>query len=230
VVGVESLMRLVDDDGDLVLPEGFIDVAEDTGLIVDLDRRMLAWGVQRLARWSTQGIDLTVQVNVSAYTLSHPGFVEHVVDSLALLDVDPAALQLELTESSLVPGGSAAQDAMRRLAEHGVRSGIDDFGTGYSALAYLPHLPVGFIKIDRSFVSRLDGTSRPTAVVRAIIELAHAHGYRVTAEGVESAQQADLLRHMGCDHAQGWYFGRPGFEEVPQPTWIESRRPTYHPS
>jgi len=113
---------------------------------------------------------------------------------------------------------------MSRLAAAGIRTGIDDFGTGYSALAYLQELPVSFIKVDRAFVSRLDGSPRPSAVVRAIVQLAHAHGYRVTAEGVESQTQADLLRDMGCDYAQGWLFGRPAVQELPLLTWGENRR------
>ncbi|WP_426564940.1 putative bifunctional diguanylate cyclase/phosphodiesterase [Angustibacter sp. McL0619] len=224
VVGVEALMRLIDDDGRMLLPEGFIDVAEDTGLIVELDHRMLERGVAKLAEWIEQDVDLTVQVNVSARTLGLPGFEERVHELLAQYGVPPTSLQLELTETSLVPGGSPAQDAMSRLATVGIRTGIDDFGTGYSALAYLQDLPVSFIKIDRAFVSRLDGTSRPSAVVRAIVQLAHAHGYRVTAEGVESQTQADLLRDMGCDYAQGWLFGRPAVQGLPQRTWGENRR------
>ncbi|MGN6610639.1 MAG: putative bifunctional diguanylate cyclase/phosphodiesterase [Angustibacter sp.] len=225
VVGVEALMRLVDDSGDLMLPENFIDVAEDTGLVVALDHWMLEEGVATLAEWARQGnADLTMQVNVSARTLEQPGFDEYVLDVLDSYGVGPTALRLELTETSLVPGGSPAQDAMRRLATTGIKTGIDDFGTGYSALAYLQELPVGFIKVDRSFVSRLDGSERPSAVVRAVVELAHAHGHQVTAEGVETEQQAQLLREMGCDHAQGWLFGRPSLEHVPEQTWVERRR------
>jgi diguanylate cyclase (GGDEF)-like protein len=225
VVGVEALMRLLDDDGRLILPEGFIDVAEDTGLIVELDRWMLEAGVATLAEWAAEGNgELGMQVNVSARTLSQPGFDDYVVAMLQRHGVEHRALQLELTETSLVPGGSPAQDAMRRLAAVGIKTGIDDFGTGYSALAYLQDLPVEFIKVDRSFVSRLDGSARPSAVVRAVVELAHAHGYLVTAEGVETTQQADLLRGMGCDHAQGWLFGRPSVEHVPERTWVEGRR------
>ncbi|WP_460459329.1 putative bifunctional diguanylate cyclase/phosphodiesterase [Angustibacter peucedani] len=225
VVGVEALMRLVDDEGDLVLPEGFIDVAEDTGLIVELDRWMLETGVARLAQWAATGEnELMMQVNVSARTLSQPGFDGEVTRLLERHGVPSSALRLELTETSLVPGDSPAQDAMRALKAVGILTGVDDFGTGYSALSYLQDLPVGFIKVDRSFVKRLDGTSRPSAVVRAIVELAHAHGYSVTAEGVESTQQAELLRDMGCDHAQGWLFGRPTVEQAPTRTWIENRR------
>jgi diguanylate cyclase (GGDEF)-like protein len=224
VIGVEALMRLVDDDGRLLPPEGFIDVAEDTGLILELDHHMLERGVAKLAEWAEQDLDLTVQVNVSARTLGQPGYERRVHELLTLHGIEPTSLQLELTETSLVPGGSPAQDAMSRLAAVGIRTGIDDFGTGYSALAYLQDLPVSFIKIDRAFVSRLDGSPRPSAVVRAIVQLAHAHGYKVTAEGVESQLQADLLRDMGCDYAQGWLFGRPAVQELPLLTWGENRR------
>jgi diguanylate cyclase (GGDEF)-like protein len=225
VVGVEALMRLIDDGGELMLPENFIDVAEDTGLVVALDHWILEEGVATLSEWAQHGnSELTMQVNVSARTLEQPGFDEFVLEVLAAHGVGPTALRLELTETSLVPGGSPAQDAMRRLATVGIKTGIDDFGTGYSALAYLQELPVGFIKVDRSFVSRLDGSERPSAVVRAVVELAHAHGHQVTAEGVETEQQAVLLRDMGCDHAQGWLFGRPTLEHVPEQTWIEKRR------
>ena len=208
-VGAEALVRLVEGD-ELVLPERFIEVAEDTGLVVELDRWMLRQGVGRLRRWQDEGAgSRTVSVNVSGRTMSQPGFADFVLDVLAEMGVRPAGLLLELTESSLLPDGSAAQEAMRQLAAAGVQTGVDDFGTGYSALSYLHDLPVGFLKVDRSFVRRLDGSPRPSAVVRSVVELAHAHGLQVTAEGVETAEQARLLREMGCDHAQGWLFGRP---------------------
>ena len=209
-VGAEALVRMVEND-ELVLPEHFIEVAEDTGLVVDIDRWMLAEGVRQLRRWRADGTadEFTLSVNISARTLGQPGFDAFVLELLTEHGVPAACLRLELTELSLLPGGSAAQDAMRRLAEAGVQTGVDDFGTGYSALSYLHQLPVGFIKVDRSFVSRLDGSPRPSAVVRSVIELAHAHGFQVTAEGVETPQQAELLRELGCDHAQGWLFGRP---------------------
>ncbi len=215
VVGVEALVRMLDDDGGLVPPDSFISVAEDTGLIVELDRWMLGQGVRALGQWQHRGVGpLGVQVNVSARTLSQPGFDDFVVDLLHQHTVDHSELRLELTETSLVPGGSAAQDTMRRLAAVGIKTGVDDFGTGYSSLAYLQDLPVAFIKVDRTFVSRLDGSPRASAVVRAVVELAHAHGYQVTAEGVETQQQADLLLGMGCDHAQGWLFGRPSLGQL----------------
>ncbi|GAB3674338.1 putative bifunctional diguanylate cyclase/phosphodiesterase [Angustibacter aerolatus] len=209
-VGAEALVRLTDDDGVIVLPDDFIDVAEDTGLIVDIDRWMLRQGAAQLQRWSRHGLRMTLSVNVSARTMGQPGFDDFVLEVVREHHLAPDSLKLELTETSLLPGGSAAQDTMRRLASFGIQTGVDDFGTGYSALSYLHDLPVGFIKVDRAFVSRLDGSPQASAVVRSVVELAHAHGFQVTAEGVETRLQADILREMGCDHAQGWLFGRPG--------------------
>ena len=116
---------------------------------------------------------------------------------------------VELTESSLLDATGRRAREVRRLKELGVRVGLDDFGTGYSALAYLDRFPLDFLKIDRSFVARLGTGDRADAVVSAIVTLAHAHGLVVTAEGVETAEQADALRRFGCDRGQGWLFGRP---------------------
>ncbi|MGL4174131.1 MAG: putative bifunctional diguanylate cyclase/phosphodiesterase [Actinomycetota bacterium] len=210
VHSMEALVRIKNNDSGWILPDAFIPVAEDTGLIVELDRRMVEHGVRQLSRWrgtSAQGI--VIQVNMSARTLSQPGIEEFVLSLITRYKIDPTHLRFELTETSLVPGGSAAQDTLVRLAAAGIRTGVDDFGTGYSALAYLHDMPVTFIKADRTFVSRLDGSAKANAVIRAVIELAHAHGFQVTAEGVETEQQAQLLREMGCDFAQGWLFGRP---------------------
>ncbi len=218
MIAVEALVRMREEDGSLSHPDAFISVAEESGLIVDLDQWMLEQAVQALGEWQQRNVGaLGVQVNVSARTLSRAGFEAFVMNLLARHRVDPTDLRLELTEAALVPGGSPAQDTMRRLAGLGVRSGIDDFGTGYSSLAYLQELPVSFLKVDRMFVSRLDGSHRANAVVRAVIELAHAHGYSVTAEGVETAKQAEILREMGCDDAQGWLFGRPQLWQPPSP-------------
>jgi diguanylate cyclase (GGDEF)-like protein len=207
--GVEALVRIRRADGSLMQPSEFIEVAEDTGLVVDVDRWMLRETVRRLASWSEDVGYGCASVNVSARTLTQPDFAHFVLTVLDEHGVDPSRLLIELTEGSLVPGGSVAQDAMSRLKRAGIATVIDDFGTGYSSLAYLHQLPVSLVKIDRSFVSRLGSSVAATAIVRAVIDLAHAHGHAVTAEGVETEEQADLLRTMGCDNAQGWLFGRP---------------------
>jgi EAL domain-containing protein (putative c-di-GMP-specific phosphodiesterase class I) len=146
---------------------------------------------------------------VSARTVEAGGLPERVVDLLARAGVDASRLDLELTESCLLTGGSAVADDIRRLRAAGCRVGLDDFGTGYSALSYLQALELDFLKIDRSFISHLGQGERHDAVVQAIIDLAHAHRLEVVAEGVEDAGQWETLQLMGCDRGQGWFFGRP---------------------
>ena len=215
VAGVEALARVRRPDGSLMQPAEFIEVAEDTGLIVQVDRWMLCEAVRQLREWTLDGAhDISASVNVSARTLAQLDFDRFVLDVLEEHHIDPSRLLIELTEGSLVPGGSVAQDAMVRLKRAGIATVIDDFGTGYSSLAYLQQLPVSLVKIDRSFVSRLGSSLSASAIVRAIIDLAHAHGHTVTAEGVETEEQADVLRSLGCDNAQGWLFGQP---QLPEP-------------
>jgi diguanylate cyclase (GGDEF)-like protein len=210
VAGVEALARVRRADGSLMQPAEFIDVAEDTGLIVQVDRTMLRQAVSQLQAWTAEGAThICASVNVSARTLAQHDFAQFVLCVLDEHGIEPSRLLIELTEGSLVPGGSVAQDAMLRLQKAGIATVIDDFGTGYSSLAYLQQLPVSLVKIDRSFVSRLGSSVSASAIVRAVIDLAHAHGHAVTAEGVETEEQADALRALGCDNAQGWLFGRP---------------------
>ncbi len=208
VAGAEVLARVEHPDLGLLDPSSFIDVAEDTGLVVELDTRVSAMAMVHLAsgnlppgRW--------LAVNVSARTLEHEAYFESLQDGLNKHHLHPSRLLVEVTEHTLMDATGARAKGLHRLREMGVRVGIDDFGTGYSALAYLDRFAFDFLKIDRSFVTRLGTGSRPDAVVSAIISLAHAHGLVVTAEGVETPSQARALRAMGCDRAQGFLFGRP---------------------
>jgi EAL domain-containing protein (putative c-di-GMP-specific phosphodiesterase class I) len=150
-----------------------------------------------------------VAVNVSGRTLEQPGFVARLAAALERHGVPPEAVAVELTESTMLSSVPAVRGSLHGLATLGVPVGIDDFGTGYSALAYLQHFDLDFLKIDMSFVHRLGTDPRAEAVVAAVIDLAHAHQLTVTAEGVETREQADHLRRLGCDLGQGWLFGRP---------------------
>ncbi|HEY6794942.1 MAG TPA: EAL domain-containing protein [Kineosporiaceae bacterium] len=234
-VGAEALVRLRDLPGlggrpaaggdgvpgeRLLLPEAFIDVAEDTGLVVELDCWVIDHALEQLSRWSrrrgpavTAGVRIPdppwLAVNVSARTMQQPGVVRRILDGLARHRIPPRLLKLELTERSFLGADPAGESALRQLIGSGVPVGIDDFGTGYSALAYLQRFELDFMKIDRSFVASVGEQGRADAVVTAIVDLAHAHGMRVTAEGIEHAHQADRLREIGCDLAQGYHFGRP---------------------
>ncbi len=208
VVSAEALARMEHPSLGLMMPADFIEIAEDTGLVVEIDCRITELAVAALG--SPEGSPAPqIAVNVSPRTLDHPEYRTRLLSALRRHDVDPSRLLIEVTETSLLDSSGHRADELRVLQSLGFQVGIDDFGTGYSALAYLDNFDLDFLKIDRSFVSRLGTGKRPDAVVSAIVSLAHAHGMAVTAEGVETQEQADLLRTMGCDRAQGWLFGRP---------------------
>lgn len=212
VQAAEALVRLVDPELGELSPADFIAVAEDTGLIVQVDTWVALSVIGMLADDPADGrgqVPERIAVNVSGRTIGQPGFVASIRSALALRAVPSHRLMVELTESTLLDTTSGVADALDQLTALGVQVGLDDFGTGYSALAYLHDLPLSFLKVDMSFVSQLGRSARADAVVAAIISLAHAHGLTVTAEGVETRAQADALRAMGCDQGQGWLYGRP---------------------
>lgn len=216
VSGAEALVRLDDGYGADLHTGDLVRVAEDTGLVVGLDlwvmsevARLLAADQRREADGLPARLPRRVAVNVSGRTIEDGDFVARVGGILADSGVPPERLVVELTETSLLHDNGTVEQAVEELVALGVEVGLDDFGTGYSALAYLPRFPLGFLKIDMSFVQRLGTTTRADAIVAAIVELAHAHELTVVAEGVETPEQAEALRSMGCERGQGWLFGRP---------------------
>ena len=210
ITAVEVLARIRDGDR-LVTPDAFVDVAEETGLIVEVDARMFELATGQFARWrATPGLELRrLSANISARSLEDPSFVERMRRAMTWFDVPGSAIRVELTEHSLLTSSPAAHQSLRRVAALGVGVGLDDFGTGYSALAYLQRFQLDFLKIDRSFIARLGRSARDDAVVSAVIDLAHAHDLIVIAEGVETREQLAAVREMGCDRAQGYLMGRP---------------------
>lgn len=207
VTGCEALARL-SHGGRIVPPVEFIGVAEETGLIVDLDVAVFAEAVRQVAT-SPPHEGFGLAVNLSPRSLQVPGLAERVRGVLGSRAASGTALRFEITESSLAEPTSTLVENLRGLRELGGRIGLDDFGTGYSALSYLRRFDLDFMKIDRSFVSDVCTDRRAASVVRAIIELAHAHDLTVVAEGVETADQLEALRRMRCDMAQGYHLGRP---------------------
>ena len=207
----EALARLRTDDGTLVGPVDFIEMAEETGLVVELDARMFELAVAEYSRLAEgPGERLRrITANVSGRSLEDPTFVDRLRSTLAWFDVPGEVIRIELTERTLLTSSPAVLDSLARIADLGLEIGLDDFGTGYSALGYLQRFTLQFLKIDRAFVARLGGSVRDDAVVSAVIDLAHAHDMVVVAEGVERPDQLAALRRMGCDRAQGFLLGRP---------------------
>ncbi|HEX3002954.1 MAG TPA: bifunctional diguanylate cyclase/phosphodiesterase [Angustibacter sp.] len=207
VTGCEALARL-SRDGRLVPPVEFIDVAEETGLIVDLDVAVFAEAVRQVATTPPHA-GFGLAVNLSPRSLQVPGLAGRVRGVLGSRAGSGTALRFEITESSLAEPTSTLVENLRGLRELGGRIGLDDFGTGYSALSYLRRFELDFMKIDRSFVTDVCADRRAASIVQAVIELAHAHDLTVVAEGVETADQLEALRRMRCDMVQGYHLGRP---------------------
>ena len=209
LVGAEALIRWRAADGRLRAPIEFLDVAEDSGLIVPIGAWVLGQACAQAQRWSRAGWPVPVAVNVSALQFRQDGLVDEVRSALGGAGLAPALLTLEITESTMMADLDRTAAALSELAAMGVATSIDDFGTGYSSLSYLKRFPVRCLKIDRSFVAELHHDADDAAIVRAVIDLAHALGRQVVAEGVEVDAQAELLRGYGCDAMQGYRQGRP---------------------
>ncbi|MEV4442696.1 EAL domain-containing protein, partial [Streptomyces sp. NPDC049577] len=216
VRGAEALVRWLHPVHGVLGPDQFIPLAESTGLIVPLGRWVLEEAARQARAWraagTCQGVK-RVNVNLSPTQLRHPSLVADTVAVLTGAGLDPSALCLEVTENALIGADEAELRPLRQLADLGVDIALDDFGTGYSNLSYLRRLPVSTLKLDRSFTR---GMQRDPAdpvdvkIVEGIVSLAHTLDLSVTVEGVETGTQAECLRLLGCDTAQGWYYARPG--------------------
>ena len=212
-VGAEALVRIFDPELGLLLPDSFLEVAEETGLLVALDEWVLAATVQQATAWHARfgETDFTgVSVNISARHLADAKFARGVIDTLDARGLPRDHLQVEVTEQVLMETSHSAMTGLRALRDAGVKVGLDDFGTGFSSLAYLRQFPLDFVKIDKSFVHGLAVTGREDAVVAAIVTLSHALGLVVIAEGVETQSQLDAVKSLGCDRVQGFLLARPG--------------------
>jgi EAL domain-containing protein (putative c-di-GMP-specific phosphodiesterase class I) len=206
---VEALVRWSHPERGLIPPDRFISLAEQTGLIRPLTQWVIHTALQQCRVWRDNGLVMPVAVNLSMRNLHESDLVETITAALAASHLPSSALELEITESSLMVYPDLALAVLTQLSDMGIRIAVDDFGTGYSSLAYLKDLPVHELKIDRSFVGDMRQTTRNHAIVRSTIDLAHHLGLRVIAEGVEDQQTWDLLRSVGCDVAQGYYLSRP---------------------
>ena len=210
MIGVEALVRWQHPQRGLVAPGEFIPIAERTGLIAEIDAWVLEQSCWQMCQWQAAGIELSfVAVNISSRLFARPELYQLVSTVLADTGLDPALLELEITESAVMDNSEVALEQMHHLRELGLRLAIDDFGTGFSSLLRLKRMPVQKLKIDQGFVAGLPGDDDDVAIVRAVIALAQSMGMQVHAEGIEHVEQAQFLLNYNCDLGQGYWFGRP---------------------
>ena len=209
VSGAEALIRWNHPKRGFLPPAKFVPLAEDTGLIRTMTEMVIAIAIRQQHAWLKDGVALPVAVNLSANNLYDPRFLDTFQALLETWGVQASLIEIELTESALVDDPETARRVLDRLRQLGCKIYIDDFGTGYSSLNYLVTLPVHALKIDRSFVHQMSRSREAHSVVASIISMAHNLGLRVVAEGVETVEDLEMLKQLGCDEAQGYYFAKP---------------------
>ena len=210
IVGAEALLRLRDDDGTLLHPDAFLDIAEDLGLMLQVEHEVLRVACEQAARWRDDGHDLSVSVNVCATQLTRIDDLEAAIGrALASSGLAPDRLVCEVTEHGLVETGGRTVAGMQRLRATGVQFAVDDFGTGYASMTYLRHLPVSEVKIDRRFVVEAGTDRRAGAIVRAVAGMARELDMHCVAEGIEDEQTHELALRLGADRGQGYLYARP---------------------
>jgi diguanylate cyclase (GGDEF)-like protein/PAS domain S-box-containing protein len=213
LAGWEALMRWMHPERGPIPPAAFLPVAEETGLIAQIGGLVLEEACRRAKEWQDEApaeFPLKMSVNISARQLQRPdGLLDGLSRTLRETGVAPGSLVLEITESMLMGDAEHNVDVLGRLQDLGVCIAVDDFGTGYSNLAYLKRFPVDYLKVDKSFVDGLGESPEDTAIVEAVISLSRALGMQTVAEGIETTGQADLLRTLGCELGQGYYFSEP---------------------
>ncbi len=215
IEGVEALLRWRHPIRGIVAPDEFIPLAEESGMIVPIGRWVLTEACRQARAWSGEGgRPIGMSVNVSAYQLGREDFAEDVRQALGESGLDPAALMIEITETTVMRDVGASCDHLREIKELGVSIAVDDFGTGYASLSQLQKMPADILKVDRSFVSALEGGEQSRDLLQAILGVGHSMSLKVIAEGVETEEQLRTIMDMGCEMAQGFLMGRPGPAEV----------------
>ena len=231
IEGLEALVRWVHPSRGSISPSIFIPIAEETGAILPLGRWVLRAACRQMRTWQAglpEDSPLVMSVNLSARQFAQPDIVEQVDQTLKETGLDPSCLKLEVTETAAMKDAEAAIAVLARFKELGVRLSLDDFGTGYSSLSFLHRFPLDTLKIDRSFIQRIDDAGRNWEIVRTIGALAENLGMDVVAEGVETAVQRAVLHRLGCQYGQGYYFSRPIDGQAAQ-TLLAARQPQYPP-
>lgn len=210
IVGAEALIRWMHPQKGMVPPDKFIHVAEESGLIIDINKWVLLMACRQSDGWIKNGFpDLNIAVNLSGYKFAHQNIVTSIRDVLETTRLDPTNIEIEITETILMQETEETIETLKEIKDLGVRIALDDFGTGYSSLSYLTTFPVDVIKIDRSFVIGSTIHKNNRIIIKAIIAMGHSLGKKILAEGIETEEQYELLKSYGCDEAQGYYFKAP---------------------
>jgi diguanylate cyclase (GGDEF)-like protein len=212
LIGFEALVRWQHPERGLLLPREFLALAEETGMIIPLDRWVLRQACQQMRRWHEEiptDPPMTISVNFSAKQLVQPDLVETVEEVLEETGLDPNSLKLEITENTIMETSQFTSGVFSNLQALGVQVQIDDFGVGYSSLGYLSHFPLNAVKIDRTFVGRMADDTNQVDIIQAIVSLTHRLGVGVIAEGVETEGQLDQLKQLGCEYGQGFLVSVP---------------------
>jgi diguanylate cyclase (GGDEF)-like protein/PAS domain S-box-containing protein len=216
ISGFEALIRWRHPERGPIPPSDFIPIAEETGLIIEIDRWVLKQACLQMRRWQ-EALPVTrrmkISVNLSCKQFMQPTIVAQVLKTLEETGLDPFSLKLEITESVMMERGDYAMQVLEQLSQAGIELSLDDFGTGYSSLSYIHHFPVSTLKIDQSFIKRIGGAQNGE-IVRAVVALARNLGLEVVAEGIETVMQLDQLKALGCEQGQGYYFSEAVAEEV----------------
>lgn len=221
IYGVEALARWYHPERGMISPVEFIPLAEETGLIAELSEIILRQACTQAKAWHDAGTTLQVSVNLSVQHLRQGSVLQLVCEALEGSGLPAHLLELELTESQLLDGSERLLNTIADVRALGVQIAVDDFGTGYSSLGYLKQLPADCLKVDRSFIHDLTGSSQDAAIIQAIITMAHGLNLKVVAEGVETQEQLGALRAMGCDAVQGFLIARPARAEELQPVLLQ---------
>lgn len=225
ILGAEALMRWNHPEHGTVMPSRFIPIAEQIGIMPKLTWWCLNTALREFQLWSRPGDDMSIAINISASDLTDKGFANAVTNAIAIWDIEPHQLTIEITESSLMRDIEMSARILSKIQEKGVKIAIDDFGTGYSSLAYFKYLPVDEIKIDRSFITNITDSDYDLHIVNTINEMAVALDLNIVAEGVESDDSKRILTKLGCNTIQGFYYSKP----LPLESyiaWINSYQPS----
>lgn len=210
LIGAEALVRWFKSDGKMLPPSEFINLAERNGLIISISEIVIDEVCSKVNFWIEKGYgNFTISINITAEHLINEKLCKGIIERIKSYDVPTEYIEFEITESMIIKDFDAAANNIKMIKDFGIKVSMDDFGTGYSSLNYLKKLPIDIIKIDKSFIDTINEEEKDRIILENIINISHSFNYDVVAEGVENAQQYEILKNMKCDIFQGYYFGKP---------------------